>query len=133
MKAFSEQPKEALKAQLSVLSEQYAAYKAKKLSLDMSRGKPCPEQLALTLRMLDCVNEKDGYLTENGVDTRNYGLLDGIPEAKRLLAAMMGVPEDTVIVGGNSSLNMMFDYIAGAFSKGVCGGKPWLKIGRAHV
>lgn len=129
MKAFSEQPKEALKAQLSVLSEQYAAYKAKKLSLDMSRGKPCPEQLALTLRMLDCVNEKDGYLTENGVDTRNYGLLDGIPEAKRLLAAMMGVPEDTVIVGGNSSLNMMFDYIAGAFAKGVCGGKPWLMQG----
>ena len=80
MKAFSEQPKEALKAQLSVLSEQYTAYKAKKLSLDMSRGKPCPEQLALTLRMLDCVNEKDGYLTENGVDTRNYGLLDGIPD-----------------------------------------------------
>ena len=129
MKAFSEQSKEALQEQLSALLEQYAAYKAKDLKLDMSRGKPCPEQLDLTLRMLDCVNEKDGYRTENGVDTRNYGLLDGIPEAKRLLAGMMGVPEDTVIVGGNSSLNMMFDYIAGAFSKGVCGGKPWLMQG----
>ena len=60
MKAFSEQSKEALQEQLSALLEQYAAYKAKDLKLDMSRGKPCPEQLDLTLRMLDCVNEKDG-------------------------------------------------------------------------
>ena len=90
----------------------------------MSRGKPGPEQLDLTLDMLDCVNARDGYRTAGGADTRNYGIPDGIPEARALLGAMMGVPAENVIVGGNSSLNMMFDYIATAYSKGYAGRSP---------
>lgn len=80
--------------------------------------------------MLDCVNARDGYRTEGGADTRNYGVPDGIPEARELLGAMMGVPADNVIVGGNSSLNLMFDYIATAYAKGVCGEEPWCHQGK---
>ena len=108
---------------------QYEAYKAKGLKLDMSRGKPGAEQLDLTLDMLECVNPHDGFLTQNGMDSRNYGLLDGIPEAKSLFAGLLGIPADNIIVGGNSSLNMMFDYIATAYAKGICGHEPWSRQG----
>lgn len=118
-----------LQARRAALEEAYAAYKAQNLHLDMSRGKPCPEQLALTVRMLECVNERDGYLTEDGVDTRNYGLLEGIPEARRLFGDILGMDPQNVIVGGNSSLNLMYDYIAAAYAKGVCGGAPWARQG----
>lgn len=116
---------EELTARVEDLRKQYEEMKARNLKLDMSRGKPGPEQLDLTLGMLECVNAREGYLTGGGVDTRNYGLLDGIPEAKQLFADMLGVNPANVIVGGNSSLNLMFDYIAGAYSKGVCGHTPW--------
>lgn len=122
--------KEELAARVAELKNAYEAIKAKGLKLDMSRGKPGPEQLDLTLEMLECVNFRDGYKTENGTDTRNYGLLDGIPEAKKLFADMLEVEPENVIVGGNSSLNMMFDYIATAYAKGICGGEPWSKQGQ---
>lgn len=114
-----------LSARLEKLQKVYDAFKAKGLSLDMSRGKPGPEQLDLTVGMLDADLLKDAYLSENGFDSRNYGLVDGIPEAKNLFADILGVASENVIVGGNSSLNMMFDYIAQAFAKGVCGNAPW--------
>ena len=79
--------------------------------------------------MLECVNARDGYQTVDGMDTRNYGLLDGIPEAKAIFAGILGVQPENVIVGGNSSLNMMFDYIATAYAKGVCGHEPWARQG----
>ncbi len=124
---------QATKEQLTVrreeLLKEYEAYKTRGLQLDMSRGKPGPEQLDLTLDMLECVNVRDGYRTRDGIDTRNYGLLDGIPEAKELFADILGVHADNIIVGGNSSLNMMFDYIATAYAKGVCGYAPWGKQG----
>ncbi len=129
MAALQEMTKEQLKARLAELQSQYAEYAAKGLKLDMSRGKPGPEQLDLTLDMLDCVNARDGYRTANGTDTRNYGLLDGIPEAKQLFADILGVEPANVIVGGNSSLNMMFDYISTAYGSGVCGHAPWSKQG----
>ena len=130
MKRLDDYTADELSARLSELKKAYEAYKARGLKLDMSRGKPGPEQLDLTLAMLDCVNGRDGFCTESGTDTRNYGLLDGISEAKRLFADMLGTVPDEVIVGGNSSLNMMFDYIATAFSRGVCGGEPWCRQGR---
>ena len=80
-----------LAARVAELKDAYAQMQARGLKLDMSRGKPGPEQLDLTLDMLECVNPRDGYTTENGTDTRNYGLLDGIPEAKKLFADMEDV------------------------------------------
>ncbi len=119
---------EQLADRLSALRAEYAAYKARDLRLDMSRGKPGAEQLDLTLGMFEALTATDRYLTATGFDTRNYGLLDGIPEAKLLFADILGVSPDNVIVGGNSSLNLMFDYIATAFAKGVCGETPWSKL-----
>ncbi len=120
---------EQLSARLSELRGRYEEYKARDLRLDMSRGKPGAEQLDLTLPMFESLTSKDMYLTETGFDTRNYGLLDGIPEAKVLFADLLGVQPDNIIVGGNSSLNMMFDYIATAYTKGVCGHEPWSRQG----
>ena len=130
MAAWQDLERPALEAIEAECRASYQAYKARGLKLDMSRGKPGPEQLDLTLDMLDCVNARDGYRTEGGADTRNYGVPDGIPEARELLGAMMGVPADNVIVGGNSSLNLMFDYIATAYAKGVCGEEPWCHQGK---
>ena len=130
MKALNELTKAQLSARAAELQEQYDAYKARGLKLDMSRGKPGPEQLDLTLDMLECVNEREGYKTAGGVDTRNYGLLDGLPEAKKLFADILEMAPENVIVGGNSSLNLMFDYIAQAYSRGVCGGEPWCRQGK---
>ena len=77
----------------------YREYQKQGLQLDMSRGKPCTEQLDLTLDMLECVNARDGYKAENGLDVRNYGLLDGLPEAKKLFGDVLHMPPEAVIVG----------------------------------
>lgn len=127
MEALKDWSREQLTARAEKLRSLYEDARAKGLKLDMSRGKPGPEQLDLTLGLLDCVNARDGYCTDSGVDTRNYGLLDGIPEAKTMFADVLGVDASQVIVGGNSSLNMMFDYIAMAYSHGVNGGAPWCR------
>lgn len=118
------------RARLTELMEQYEAAKAQGLALDMSRGKPGPEQLNLTVGLLDAVDSHcDSYKAEDGMDVRNYGGLTGIPEARRMFGDLIGVPADQVIIGGNSSLNLMFDYIATAYSRGVCGGEPWCRQG----
>ena len=119
--------KEELAQREISLRRQYNNFKAQGLQLDMSRGKPGVQQLDLTLDMLTCVSAAEGYQAANGMDVRNYGLLDGLPEIKALFADILGVTPDQVIVGGNSSLNMMFDYIATCYSKGVCGHTPWCK------
>ncbi|MBR5524064.1 MAG: aminotransferase class I/II-fold pyridoxal phosphate-dependent enzyme [Clostridia bacterium] len=129
MSRLKDMTKEQLQQREIILQQQYANYKAQGLRLDMSRGKPGVQQLDLTLDMLDCVNARDGYLAESGLDVRNYGLLDGLPEIKRLFADILGLTPEQVIVGGNSSLNMMFDYISTAYSRGVCGYKPWCEQG----
>lgn len=119
---------EELSRRLAECQKVYTEYQAQGLALDMSRGKPGPEQLDLTLGLLDCVNRRDGF-SAGATDTRNYGLVDGIPEAKALFGEIMGMPSEQVIVGGNSSLNMMFDYIAQAYASGVCGHTPWCRQG----
>ncbi|MCX7841650.1 MAG: aminotransferase class I/II-fold pyridoxal phosphate-dependent enzyme [Clostridia bacterium] len=111
---------------LDVLMEKYNSYKAQNLKLDMSRGKPCPQQLELSMGLLDRIEE---FKTDDGTDTRNYGGVDGIPEAKELFSKMLGVSTKEIIIGGNSSLNMMYDTIARAMNLGVLGSDmPWGKL-----
>lgn len=107
--------------------KEYEKLCAKGLKLDMSRGKPAPAQLDLSIDMLThCLDGE--YFSENGTDCRNYGVLDGIEEAKQLCMPMLGVNHDEIIIGGNSSLQLMYDTIARAMLLGVLGGdKPWSK------
>jgi aspartate/methionine/tyrosine aminotransferase len=111
------------------LEAKYEAYKNQKLNLDMSRGKPCKEQLDLSRGMLDIVKADDSLQLEDGMDSRNYGGLDGIPEAKKLFAEMLGVSTKEIIIGGSSSLTMMHDTLARAMLFGVYGSvTPWSKL-----
>jgi len=105
----------------------YNDFKAKGLNLDMSRGKPSTEQLDLSMALFKSVDENN-FMSENGQDCRNYGMLDGIPEAKKLFAPMLGVNTDEIIVGGNSSLNLMFWCVQTAVSSGILGSTPWGKL-----
>ncbi len=124
---YAEMTKEQLLTEKSVLEQQYAEYKAKGLKLDMSRGKPAPEQLDLSIDMLLHCLDGD-YKASNGIDCRNYSILDGIPEAKKLFEEMLNIGDDEIIVGGNSSLQLMYDTIIRALHFGVYGGdKPWGK------
>lgn len=111
------------------LSRQYADYQRQNLKLDMSRGKPGRDQLDLSEGLLRAVQSNEECFTDSGVDTRNYGLLDGIPEAKELFAEILEVSPEEVIVGGNSSLTMMFDAVSKAMTHGILGGeRPWGKL-----
>ena len=110
------------------LEQEYLALKNKNLSLDLSRGKPGSDQLDLMTDMLTCISKDSDCIAENGFDCRNYGLLDGIPEAKKLFSDMLGVAMDEVIVFGNSSLNAMYWSIQTAFNKGILGSTPWNKL-----
>lgn len=121
--------KEVLEKILLEDRKKYEQIKSKNLKLDMSRGKPGADQLELSLPVLDCINSSESCKTISGTDCRNYGLLDGIPEAKQLFADMLEVKPSEIIIGGNSSLNMMYDTIARAMSFGVLGSKmPWCKL-----
>jgi DNA-binding transcriptional MocR family regulator len=124
-----EMSREEIKAVKQQAEQKYNEFKAQGLKLDMSRGKPSPEQLDLTMDMLNVLN-KDNLVSESGMDCRNYGGLDGIPEAKKLLAPMVGADESNVIVFGNSSLNIMFWVMQLAFTHGVLGGKPFSQAGK---
>lgn len=128
MTAYKEMNKEQLLAEKETLEKQFAEIKAKNLSLDMSRGKPSKAQLELSNGMFDVLNSSSDMMCEAGVDCRNYGIMDGIPEARRLLADMSEVPEKNILIYGNSSLNVMFDTVARAMSMGVCGHTPWGKL-----
>ncbi|MDE6031164.1 MAG: aminotransferase class I/II-fold pyridoxal phosphate-dependent enzyme [Oscillospiraceae bacterium] len=123
---YTEMNKEQLAAEKARLEQQFGDYKAKGLKLDMSRGKPSPDQLDLSMEMMDHYGNE--YVSENGTDCRNYGLLDGIPEAKAIFSEMLEVSSDQIIIGGNSSLQLMYDFVIRALQLGVLGSeKPWCK------
>ena len=128
MKPYAELTKEELMELRKVLKAQYREYQGKDLKLDMSRGKPCVEQLDLSMGMMDVLNSDSDLTCEDGTDCRNYGVLDGIREAKELLADMMEVNPDNLIIYGNSSLNVMYDTIARSMTHGVMGSTPWAKL-----
>ena len=128
MTAYKDLSKEELLELKKGLEARFEEIKAKGLSLDMSRGKPAADQLNLSMGMMDVLNSSEELTCANGVDCRNYGGLDGIDEAKQLLADMMEVPKDNVIIFGNSSLNVMYDTVARAMTHGVMGSTPWCKL-----
>ncbi|MDO4851286.1 MAG: aminotransferase [Actinomycetota bacterium] len=128
MALYKDMTKDELSALKAQLEADFEAVKAKGLSLNMARGKPSKAQLDLSLPMLDILDSSACLDAEDGTDCRNYGVFDGLPEAKKLMGDICGAPADQVIVYGNSSLNIMFDTVAHAWSMGVCGNVPWCKL-----
>ena len=128
MKSYREMTKEELKSELSELKAQYRKFQEMDLALDMSRGKPCREQLDLSMGMMDALNSSVDLSCEDGTDCRNYGVLTGIHEAKVLLADMMENNPDNIIIYGNSSLNVMYDTVSRAMTHGILGNTPWCKL-----
>ena len=103
--------KQELEKEYGNLVKRFEEFKGMGLNLNMARGKPGKEQLDLSLPMLDTINSKSDFIGEDKMDCRNYGLLNGITECRKLFADILGVDAENVIVGGSSSLNMMFDTI----------------------
>ena len=128
MKKYQEMSEEELTKEKTALEAEFKTIKEKGLALDMSRGKPGADQLDLAMGMLDVLDSHAELKSENGTDLRNYGILDGIPEAKKLIAEMVGTKPENVIVYGNSSLNIMYDQIARAELFGICGNTPWSRL-----
>ena len=118
MQAFENFNKEELVKRKNELSEEYENFKKQGLKLDMSRGKPCIEQLDLSNGLF---NDVQNLFSEDGTDCRNYGILDGILEAKRLFAELFDVNTDEIFIAGNSSLSLMYDLMAKAFNHGLNG------------
>lgn len=117
--------KENLLQEKALLEKTYEGYVSQHLKLDMSRGKPAGTQLDINN---DILNTLETYITEDGLDARNYGVLDGIPEAKRLFSDLLGLREEQIIIGGNSSLNLMYDMFVRLFLFGTRGNTPWSKL-----
>lgn len=122
---FTLMPKPQLEEKKRELEDAYRVFEGKHLKLNMARGKPGVEQLALSGQMLNELNSSSSFLASTGDDCRNYGLPDGLPEMRRLFAQMMDVDAGHVIVGGNSSLNMMFDTVSCGMTHGFAGCEPW--------
>ena len=118
-----------LEKEYASLKKQYENEKGKGLSLNMARGKPGKAQLDLSLGMLDVINSSSEFVGADGMDCRNYGILKGIDECRRLFAEILGVDKENVMVGGSSSLNMMFDTISCMMTKPIAEGcKPWYEV-----
>ncbi|WHE87011.1 aminotransferase [Lachnoanaerobaculum gingivalis] len=128
MKPYAELTKEELLELKKSLKAEYKAMQNRDLRLDMSRGKPSQEQLDISMGLMDVLTSDKDLMSENGSDCRNYGVLDGIPEAKELMGDMMEVPADNLIIYGNSSLNVMYDCISRSYTHGVMGSTPWCKL-----
>ena len=128
MKAYKDLSKEELLTLQKQLNKEYEEAKAKGLKLDMSRGKPAASQLDMEMDFMNVLNADSILKTEAGVDCRNYGVMDGIPEARKLIGDVLGVSADNVIVFGNASLNIMYDTVARSEIFGVMGETPWCKL-----
>lgn len=128
MTAYKDLSKEELLELHDSLEKEFDDIKARGLKLDMSRGKPSQAQLDLSMGMMDVLSSDTNLFCSEGVDCRNYGVIDGIAEAKQLFADMMEVPKDNIIIFGNSSLNVMYDTVARAMTHGILGSTPWAKL-----
>ena len=128
MKAYQEMSAEELREELKELKKRYQKVQAMGLHLDMSRGKPCQEQLDLSMGMMDVLDSASDLTCDDGTDCRNYGQLTGIQEARELMGDMMENNPKDIILYGNSSLNVMFDSISRSWSHGVMGSTPWCKL-----
>lgn len=128
MKAYQEMETEELVALQQELEQAFEDVKGKGLKLDMSRGKPAVTQLNMSMDMFDVLNSESDMKCEDGTDVRNYGVLDGIPEAKKLMGDIMGVPAANVIICGNASLPIMYDTVSRSVTHGVMGSTPWCKL-----
>lgn len=128
MASFKEMSKEQLNQLREELHAQYKEYQGRNLSLNMARGKPSALQLDISMGMMDVLSSEVDLTCEDGTDCRNYGVLDGIAEAKELIGDMMEVPADNIIIYGNSSLNVMFDTVSRSMTHGVMGSTPWCNL-----
>lgn len=122
MESFRTKSKEELQALKEEIDKKYQEWKDMNLSLDMSRGKPAPSQIDYSNKMLETMTD---FHTEAGMDVRNYGVLDGIPDMKQLFSELLDIPADQLVVGGNASLNLMFDAMMRLYVFGTMGEKPW--------
>lgn len=128
MKSYQKMSREELLQEKASLEKAYEECTKSGLKLDMSRGKPSAAQLELSMDMMDVLDSKAALMAEDGTDLRNYGTLDGIGEAKELMASMIGCNADNIIVYGNSSLNIMYDTVSRSMTHGVMGSEPWCKL-----
>lgn len=128
MTAYKDLSREELLEIKKKLEKEFDKVRAQGLHLDMSRGKPSKAQLDLSRGMMDVLTSDTDLVCVEGVDCRNYGVIDGIKEAKQLFADMMEVPKDNIIIFGNSSLNVMYDTVARAMTHGIMGSTPWCKL-----
>ena len=128
MKQYSKLSLAELQNEYSAVLSEYEKYKAQGLKLDLSRGKPNSEQLDISMPLLGALSSREDCFSEAGFDCRNYGIIDGLPEMKKLFSELLGIKEEYITVGGNSSLQLMYDTIARAMIFGVVGSpRPWAK------
>lgn len=128
MKPYTEMTREELMEEFKKLKAEFEKYQAMSLNLDMSRGKPCKEQLDLSVGLMDALNSEADLYCEDGTDCRNYGVLGGIHEAKVLMGDMMENNPENILIYGNSSLSIMYDSISRSMTHGVMGNTPWCKL-----
>lgn len=128
MKAYKELDRAELLELEGKLNKDYADAKSKGISLNMARGKPADAQLDLSMDMMNVLDANTVLKAMDGTDCRNYGVLDGLPEAKQLMADMIGTKPENMIVCGNASLPIMYDTISRSMTHGVCGSSPWCKL-----
>lgn len=130
MTTYAKLDRASLEKEYQSLLDAYNDYKTKGLSLDMSRGKPGGDQLDLSQGMFSLLEKAESCYSQSGIDYRNYGILDGIAEAKKLYSDILGLPAENIIIGGNSSLNLMYDAVARCMLYGVSkDSTPWIKQG----
>lgn len=132
MKQYVEMNRQELEEEIVRLKAEYKKYQEMGLSLNMARGKPCMEQLDLSMGLMDALNSEADLSCQDGTDCRNYGVLTGIDEAKELLGAMMENKPENIIIYGNSSLNVMYDTVSRAYTHGIMGGTPWCKLDKVR-
>ncbi len=130
MRPYTEWSREELAQEKENLKALYKNYQMRDLHLNLTRGKPCAEQLDLSMDMMDVLSSKADLHCEDGTDCRNYGVLGGLQETKELLGAMIEVPAENIMIYGNSSLNIMYDSISRSMTHGVMGNTPWCKLDR---